>query len=225
VPLTNPYFQHFGSTNEQRLVEDLVVETISMYGMVIYYIPRKRVKIDQILGEDTMSAFEVTYPIEMYFDSAQGWEGDKSLLTKFGLSMPKQANFVVSRRRFNEVIKRVGPHHIPPENIDDQEVRPLEGDLIYIPMTKDLWEIRYVDYEAVFYQLGKNYIWRMTVEKFVYSNEPITTGETEIDAIAIKHQNNDSTANLPFAKNDEIQAAKPDVVDIDPDDQNPFGIP
>jgi hypothetical protein len=92
-------------------------------------------------------------------------------------------------------------------------------------MTKDLWEIRYVDYEAVFYQLGKNYIWRMTVEKFVYSNEPITTGETEIDAIAIKHQNNDSTANLPFAKNDEIQAAKPDVVDIDPDDQNPFGIP
>ena len=196
-----------------------------MYGMMIHYIPRKLVKVDQILGEDTMSAFEKTFPMEMYFDSASGWEGDKSLLSKFGLSMPKQAHFVVSRRRFNEVIKRVGAYNMPPENIDEHEVRPLEGDIVYIPMTKDLWEIKYVDYEAVFYQLGKNYIWRMTVEKFVASNEPITTGVPEIDKIGTRYQNLDALTNSPFAKNDVIQEKKADIVDINPNDQNPFGIP
>lgn len=222
---TNHYFQHFGSQNEQNLVEDLVAEVISIYGMMIKYIPRKLVAVDQVLGEDILQEFGdgKSYPIEMYFDSASGWEGDKSLLTKFGLSIPKQANFIVSRRRFTEAINRVGPYNIPPEDANDDEARPFVGDLIYIPMTKDLWEIRYVDYEAVFYQLGKNYIWRMTVEKFIASNEPITTGEPEIDKIGERYKNEDSVANEPFAKNEVIATKKPAIVDTS--ETNPFGIP
>lgn len=221
---TNHYFQHFGSQNEQRLVEDLVAETISIYGMMIHYIPRKLIAVDQILGEDILEEFgDSTYPIEMYFDSASGWEGDKSLLTKFGLSIPKQANFIVSRRRFTEAVNRVGLYNIPPEVADDDEARPYVGDIIYIPMTKDLWEIKYVDYEAVFYQLGKNYIWRMTVEKYVNSHATITTGEPEIDQIAPRYENNDSVVNDPFAKNTVITTKKAPVVETP--EKNPFGIP
>lgn len=204
-------------------MEDLVEETIFIHGMNVLYIPRKYVKLDDLFGEDTLSEFDRSYPIEMYFDSASGWDGDKSILSKLGVQIKKQAHFVVSRRRFNETMKRIGAFNLPAENVDSQEVRPLEGDLIYIPMTKDLWEIQFVDHEAVFYQLGKNYIWRISVEKFVYSNQPINTGVPEVDRIADQFKNEDSPANDPFSKNDVFEDRKNDIIDFSED--NPFGTP
>ncbi len=221
----NHYFNNFHNKAEQHLVEDLIVESIKMFGMMVLYVPRDFVKLDRLFGEDTQAAFTKTYPIEMYFDSVSGFDGERSILSKFGLDIRKQANFVVSRRRFDEAIKFEGPYAVPISTATMTEVRPREGDIIYLPMTNDLWEIEFAEHESVFYQLGKNYIWRITVHKFVKAGEKFNTGVGAIDKIGAKYQNKvgqpgvdftDQNANPanplfnqpigPIANNDDLQA-------------------
>lgn len=172
---TNPYLNHLGftNTNEQLLYNNLIQEAIRNYGMDVIYIPKSTQKLDLLFGEDVLRKFEKHYHIEMYFESVDGFSGDRNFLSKFGLEIRKQANFVVSVDRFSQEV----------QEDPSISVRPNEGDLIYMPLTKDLFEVVFADHEAIFWQLGKVFVWRLLVEKFAYSSESISTGITDIDII------------------------------------------
>ena len=176
---TNFYFQNgitSGTTNEQRLLEDLIIESMKIYGHDVYYLPRTSVKPDTLLGEDVLSRFDNAYPIEMYLENIEGWEGDGELFTKFGIQVTHQATFVVSKRRWEDVVG---------SNADELlqlPHRPAEGDLIYFPKTNSFFEIKFVQHLDPFYQLGKFYIYSMQCELYQYSSEVFDTGVAEIDA-------------------------------------------
>jgi hypothetical protein len=168
----NVYFSH-GTKNEQYLLEDLIVESLSIYGQDMYYIPRTLFAKDEILGEDRLSKFKSAYPIEMYFDNVTDYAGQGNFIQKFGLFNETSATFTVARRRWEQLVGRFGQTIIP--------TRPCEGDLLYFPLTKHLFEIKFTDHLDPFYQLGKLYIYKLQVELFQYSSEDISTGIPDID--------------------------------------------
>jgi hypothetical protein len=139
----------------------------------MYYIPRTLVGKDEILGEDRLSEFKSAYPIEMYLENVTGFEGQGAFIQKFGLMMEQTATLTVARRRWEQLIGRFGQTIIPN--------RPCEGDLLYFPLTKGLFEIKFVKHQDPFYQLGKLYVFTLEVELFQYSSEHIDTGVKEID--------------------------------------------
>lgn len=174
---------HFtqGTTGEQNLVEDLVIEQIKMFGKNVYYIPRTLVKEDTVFGEDTLSKFESAFEIEAYVEDASGFRGDGDMFSKFGVRISDQVTFIISRKRFTEAV-------------DDNatlivEGRPNEGDLVHFPLAGKTFEIQYVEHEIPFYQLGKIHTWGLRCELFEYSDEDIDTGVTEIDAIETNFAN------------------------------------
>lgn len=220
----NHYFNQLEAKGEQRLVEDLIIEAIRINGVKVYYIPRTLVKEDPIFGEDPLSKFEKAFPIEMYFDDpSSGFKGDRYMISKFQLEMRETANFIVSRRRFNEAVKYDAYNAIPNTTYTATEVRPMEGDLIYFPVTNDLFQINFSEHESVFYQLGYRYIWRIDVQKFDYASEKITTGIPEIDRTQDIFENLDSTSQDPIADNDHIKNDATDILDWS--ETNPFGEP
>jgi hypothetical protein len=170
---TNVYFSH-GTKNEQYLIEDLIIESLKIYGNEFMYIPRTLVSKDEILGEDRLSKFTSSFPIEMYFENVDSLDGQGAFIQKFGLMMEQSATLVVARRRWDQLVGRYGQTIIP--------TRPCEGDLIYFPLTKGLFEIKFVKHQDPFYQLGKLYVFKLQVELFQYASEKIDTGITEIDA-------------------------------------------
>lgn len=174
---TNFYFQSgntSGTLGEQRLVEDLIIESLKIYGHDVYYLPRTSVKQDNLLGEDILSQFTQAYPIEMYLTNVEGWEGDREIISKFGIEVRDKATFVVSKKRWEESVAR--------QTQDLQlPTRPAEGDLIYFPKTDAMFEITFVDHLNPFYQLGKFYIYNLQCELYQYSSENIQTGIEEID--------------------------------------------
>lgn len=170
----NVYFTQ-GTKSEQYLIEDLIVESLKIYGQDVFYIPRTLVKKDPVLGEDVLSKFEAAYDIEMYFEDVDDFQGQGSFLQKFGIEIEKSATLVVARRRWEQLIGRHGVTRIPS--------RPAEGDLIYYPMTKKLFEIRFVEHEDPFYQIGKLYVFKLRIETYQYASEKIDTGIAEIDTI------------------------------------------
>ncbi len=171
---TNVYFDT-GTTAEQRLYENLIIEQLSIFGQDVYYLPRKLVNQDTLFGEDTSSSFNDAYIIEMYLDDIEGYQGQKEMMTKFGLDMQDEATWVVSKKRFEQLIST------------DQNLivstRPNEGDLIYFPRGKKLFEIGFVDHDDPFYQLANLPVFKMRCRTFEYSHEDMTTGVTDIDAI------------------------------------------
>jgi len=171
---TNVYF-NTGTTAEQNLYENLIIEQLSVFGQDVYYLPRKLVNEDTLFGEDTSSSFNDAYIIEMYLDGIEGYEGQKEMMTRFGLDMQDEATFVVSKRRFEQLIST------------DQNLivstRPNEGDLIYFPLGKKLFEIGFVDHDDPFYQLANLPVFKMRCRTFEYSHEDMATGLDEIDAI------------------------------------------
>ena len=171
----NVYFSH-GTQGEKRLYEDIIIESLRIYGHDCYYIPRTIVNDDSIFNESELSKFGDAYMIEMYVDSVDGYEGDGTLLSKFGLEVRNQISFVLSRKRWNNLIGRFG-------NEPNELIRPKEGDLIYLPLVKGLFEIRFVDGDTPFYQLQNMPTYRLTCELFEYGNEAIDTGVEEIDSI------------------------------------------
>lgn len=168
----NVYFSH-GTKNEQYLIEDLIVESLSIYGQEMYYIPRTLVAKDEILGEDRLSEFKNAYPIEMYFDNVTDYGGQGPFIQKFGLFNESTATFTVARRRWDQLVGRFGQTIIP--------TRPAEGDLLYFPLTQVLFEIKFVDHLDPFFQLGKFYVYKLQVELFQYASENIETGIPDID--------------------------------------------
>lgn len=163
---TNQYFDFRRNKPEQWLHEDLVIESIKMYGLNVVYIPRELVREDKLFGEDILSQFTNPYYVEMYVESVDGFEGAGDMLTRFGLDVRDSAKLVVAKRRFQ---KETG------------YTRPKEGDLIYYPTSRGLFEIKFVEHEAPFYQLGKNYVFKLSVELFQMSKEDIDTGISDID--------------------------------------------
>ena len=170
--MPNVYFSH-GTRNEQYLLEDLVVESISIWGQEFYYIPRTLVAKDEILGEDRLSKFKDAYPIDMYLESVDGFEGQGAFIQKFGLMMEQSATLSVARRTWERVVGKHGATILPN--------RPCEGDLLYFPLTKGLFEIKFVDHQDPFYQLKKLYVYKLQVELFQYSSEKMETGIPAID--------------------------------------------
>jgi hypothetical protein len=180
---TNHFFQDgnsIGATGEQRLIEDLVIESLKVYGHDIYYMPRTLVNKDKIFDEDELSRFTQAYPMEMYLDNVNGYEGQGDIFTRFGLEVRDQATFVLAKRRWDDLVLTSG-------GTFTQTTRPSEGDLLYMPKTKSIFEIKYVDFQNPFYQLNQIYVFRLTVELFEYSSEDLDTGITEIDAVETKY--------------------------------------
>lgn len=176
---TNFYFQAGvpgGRSSEQLLMEDLIIECLKIYGFDTYYISRQSSNEDLILGEDTLNNFTSAYPLEMYMQNVTGFEGDGDLMTKFGVEIRDTVTFLVSRRRWDEVIARSG--------IAQLTTRPAEGDIIYFPLTKSYFEIRRVEAKDPFFQVGKLYVYKLQCELLQYSSERFDTGVTEIDDIA-----------------------------------------
>jgi len=172
----NQYFQSgksIGNAREQLLYEDLIIESMKIYGIQTYYIPRKPFNQDPILGEDPYNSFNYAYPIEMYMENVTGYAGEDEIITKFGLDIRDSATFVVSRRRWRDAIGDRGQTLL--------DFRPTEGDIIYMPLTQSFMEIRKVDSQSPFFQIGKLYVFRMNCELFQYSNEIFDTGVAEID--------------------------------------------
>ena len=185
---TNVYFSH-GTRNEQYLIEDLIIESLKIYGQEFFYIPRKLVSKDNILGEDRLSEFKAAFPIEMYFENIDSFDGQGQFIQKFGLMVEQSATLVVARRRWDQLVGRFDITTIPE--------RPCEGDLIYFPLSKGLFEIKFVKHQDPFYQLGKLYVYKLQVELFQYSSERIDTGVAEVDAFeSLKTFSTNTTRNI-----------------------------
>ena len=171
---TNVYFDT-GTKPEQALYEDLIIEQLRIYGKDVYYIPRQMAGTDTIFNEDNGSSFEDSYLIEMYMETIDGYEGEKDLMSKFGLDIQDDATFVVSRRRWEQFV-----------SIDNNILvssRPNEGDLIYFPKASKLFEITFVDHDDPFYQVHNLPTYKLKCKTFEYASEAIDTGIAEIDAI------------------------------------------
>jgi hypothetical protein len=170
---TNVYFSQ-GTKNEQHLIEDIIIESLKIYGNEIFYIPRSLVSKDNVLGEDRLSQFKTAFPIEMYFENVDSFGGQGAFIQKFGLMMEQTATLVVARRRWDQFVGRYGATIVPN--------RPCEGDLIYFPLSKGLFEIKFVAHQDPFYQLGKLYVYKLQIELFQYASEFIDTGIPAVDA-------------------------------------------
>jgi len=173
----NVYFSQ-AVKSEQNLYEDLIIESLGIYGQDVYYIPRTLVNRDNVLNEDPASKFDDAYLLEMYIENTEGFEGAGDLYSKFGLEIRDDATFIVSRRRWET---RVGV-------FDDNTIdpRPQEGDLIFLPMTNSFFEISYVEDDSPFYQLSNLPVYRMQCSMFEYNDEDFDTGITAVDDATAK---------------------------------------
>ncbi len=223
--MLNPNFNFntFGNREEQNLVQDLIDESIQIFGMEIFYIPKTLTNgLDLIFGEDPTEKFEGGFNIEMYMEGSEGFDGEKFFAMQTGYSSPKNTSFLVSQRRFaleaNQETRTVVQSEqndwdqnvfsestaglifakeIP--TIQDIRFRPKVGDLLWIPLTRECYEITIADHEAIFYEFGKVFLWRLNVEKHKYSSARINTGNPDVDAIQTNYSQditNDPERNI-----------------------------
>ena len=164
--------------SEQNLYEDLIIESLGIYGQDVYYIPRTIVNRDSILNEDPASTFDDAFLMEMYIENTEGFEGEGDLYSKFGLQIKDTATFIVSRRRWDD---RVGPFSSQVEN-----PKPMEGDLVFLPMTNSFFEINFVEDEQPFYQLSNLPVYKLECSLFEYNDEDFETGVESIDTATAK---------------------------------------
>lgn len=172
---TNPYFKDY--SGEQDLTEDLTIEIIKTMGRNMFYIPRNIVELDKIFGEGTIVNYKYAVPIEMYIDSVSGFQGQGDIASKFGIEIKDNVNLTLSKKRFIQEIQTRFP----------TITRPREGDLIYFPLSRSVFEINFVEHENPFYQHGKLYSYKLTCELFTYNEEEFETGTTDIDAVEVEN--------------------------------------
>jgi hypothetical protein len=193
----NPYFNNYNNQSEQKLFEDMNVEAINMFGLLVYYLPRNIVTRDKILREGEVINYEQAIPISVYFKSVDGWTGDGNFMSKFGLEIRNSVTLTAAMRSFRT---------------ETQTFRPMEGDLIYLPLNGKLFTIQFIDHENIFYQLGKLYTYDIPCELFEYSNEVFSTGRPEIDD-KYNHYSNDLTNyHVQDAEGADIEAESGDFV-------------
>ena len=171
---TNLYFSQ-KVHSEQNLYEDIVIESLKMYGQDVYYLPRDIVNEDRIFGDDVPSRFNSSYKVEMYIENVDGFDGEGDLFTKFGVEIRDQATFVVARRRWTTTVNRF-------DNEINSE-RPKEGDLVYLPLSNSMFQIMAVEHEQPFYQLSNLSVYKLRAELFEYNDEDLDTGVDVIDDI------------------------------------------
>lgn len=161
--------------SEQNLYEGIIIESLKIYGQDVYYLPRTLVNEDRIFGDDVPSQFNSSYKIEMYIENIEGFDGEGDLFSRFGVEIRDEATFVVARKRWSQTVGKY-------QN-EISSVRPNEGDLIYLPLTKKLFQINHVEHEQPFYQLGNLPLYKMRCQLFEYNDENLDTGVDTIDAI------------------------------------------
>lgn len=176
----NPYFTGatVGHASEQQLYERMITESIQISGMNVIYIPRSLNKVDKIFGKDVLSSFESYAEVEVYLSDFAGYGGQSEMLAKFGMQISDTCSFIIARKRYQEAVVPI----LPDSRNEKVVYRPNEGDLIYVPNSKSLFEINFVeDEEPGFYQLNKKYVWTLRCELFRANNDKIKTGYDEID--------------------------------------------
>jgi len=164
---TNFYFNNFDNSQEQNLIEDLVLESIRIYGLEIFYCPRTVSVEDSIFKEDEVARFNNAYSVEVYIKNVEGFEGEGDFLSKFGLQIRDRITFTIARRSFSENV--VGLQ------------RPREGDMIFFPLTNKGYVVRFVEHEAIFYQMGSLQTFDIVCELFEFNQETFATGIPAID--------------------------------------------
>ena len=174
MPTRNLYFSH-GTRNERFLYEDLMIEQLRVFGQEVVYLPREIVARDTILGEDALSKFEEVYCIEMYVENVSGFEGEGDIISKFGLEVRDDVTLVVSKRRFDLLVDQKS-------NLLAQD-RPKEGDVIYMPIFKKMFEVQFVEDEDPYYQIADIPLFKLKCTTFEYSHEKLDTGIDAIDDI------------------------------------------
>lgn len=195
---TNFYFNNFQSSQEQNLIEDLIIESIRIYGHDVWYCPRTIVSEETVFSEDELATFKNAYSVEVYIKNVEGFEGEGDFLSKFGLQIRDRITFTIARRTFADEVTG--------------GVRPKEGDMIFFPLTNKGYVIRFVEHEAIFYQMGALQTFDMVCELFEYNQETFATGVSLID---------DTYNELSFAMANSTQAATQFVISsIDKQAQN-----
>lgn len=169
---TNFFVNNFQSSQEQSLLENLIIESIRFYGEDVLYVPRTLNNYDEVYGADDQSSYDQSFMIEMYIKSIDGFTGDGSFLSKFGLEIRDRVTFSVARRIFEEEI-----------GSNTKQPRPNEGDLIFFPLNQKCFQIKYVNKFEMFYQLGALQTYELVCELFEYSGESLNTGIPEIDRL------------------------------------------
>ena len=182
---TNFFFNNFQNSQEQILIEDLIIESIKIYGLDMIYVPRNPVSIDVIYGEDPLREYIHAVPVEMYVKNIEGFAGEGDFLSKFNIQIRDQITFSIARRVFADEVGNL-------ESI----IRPREGDLIFLPLNKKLFEIKFVEHEAIFYQLGALQMWDLKCELFEYNNEYFETGIEDIDNLMNKYSHDLSLLSI-----------------------------
>lgn len=172
--MKNVYFSN-GTSSEQRLYEDLIIESLKIYGLDVYYLPREFSNDERLFGEDPLAMFDENYMIEMYMANYEGFTGDGTLLTKFGVRIAEEATFIISKRRWEDLISA--------SNNLITSKKPNEGDVIYFPLTNQLFQIKFVEHNKPFRQLGQIATYQLVCEVMEDSSERFETGISEIDNI------------------------------------------
>jgi hypothetical protein len=210
----NRYFNNSDFKRTQRVVEDIVIESIKIHGIDVYYLPKTFVNRDNLFGEDELKRFTTAAQIEVYVNDFQGFGGEGDILSKFGLEVRDQVTFTLARRRFEQMkseklllengsnllqeeASTVKPHYRNNNNFSIKlesgtangysipANRPEEGDLVFFPAANTLFEIKFVEHEKPFYQFGSLYTYEIQCERFEYSSENINTGYAEIDSLEL----------------------------------------
>ena len=200
-------FTHHSSTTEQGMVQNLVTEAIQIAGFDINYLPRTSNNIDTLFDDAEKNSFTTSYTIEMYFgqDTINGMGGTGDIAGRFGLEIQDTCQLVCSVQRFTDVVTAG----------DATITKPREGDLIYLPLSSQLYEITFTEDMVPFFQLGKNYVWQMECSLFRYAQDTMDTGITAVDAIATETDN--------FTQSTDIESdADGGIVDFT--ESNPFGV-
>lgn len=164
---TNPYVNNFFAANEQKLFDDLAIEFVQFYGIDCLYLPRTVTNADEILHEDDRAVFTEVKTIEMYVKNVEGFGGDGDFLSKFGLQIRDSMTLACSITRCKEELGATR--------------RPMEGDLVYFPLNRKMFEVMHVEHEATFYQRGALQFYELKVELYEYANETFNTGNDTID--------------------------------------------
>tara|TARA_B110000902_G_C14215337_1_gene552950 strand:+ start:81 stop:1079 length:999 start_codon:yes stop_codon:yes gene_type:complete len=166
----NFYFENYENSMEQHLIEDLVVESIKIYGVDTWYLPRTLNAKDDILNEDDLSSFDDAYQVEMYVKNVDSFEGEGDFLSKFGLQIRDSITLTIAQRTYDQEI-----------GLNSTINRPREGDLIYLPLNKKYFVVQHVEHEAIFYQMGSLQTYDLRCDLFEYSGERFKTGQSELD--------------------------------------------
>mgnify|MGYP003147536044 FL=1 len=168
------FFNNFQSSQEQDLIEDLIIESINIYGIDAYYLPKTYGDYDFLYGEDDLGTFKEFYTVPMYINTVEGFGGEGDFLSKFGVEQRDTMTMSVARRTFEQDVGR--------EDLANIE-RPREGDVIFFPLNKKLYTVNFVEHEPVFYQMGSLQFYELRLEMFEYSGERFDTGIQEIDKL------------------------------------------